>query len=239
MLELNNLFAGYFLNTPILKNINLRITSGDVVAIIGKNGSGKSTLAKSLINLVPYTEGDITWNGSSLLHESTNLLMNRGIGFFFQGGRVFPNLTVSENLQLSKVTMGISKPNSDDSFLGSYIEKFISDKGKQIASFLSGGQQHILAILMVLITHPQLLILDEPSAGLSPESINVIYDLIHQYRLSEQPTIILIEQNLQVAFKYSERIILLEKGEIQLSEASDGKMSQTMQNEYFNVRSSK
>jgi ABC-type branched-subunit amino acid transport system ATPase component len=215
MLKIRNLISGYTKNNDILKGINLTLAENEVVAIIGQNGSGKSTLAKSIMGMVPYLNGEINCNGSSLIGKSISQISDLGIGFFMQGGRIFPNLTVEENLDF--VCSGL---NRKDTFerkknIKENFDLFKSNsKSKLKASYLSGGEKHQLNLAMVLIKEPSLLILDEPSAGLSPSNRKDLYDILYSLKSRFTKGILLIEQNISSGIEISNRIILLQNGNI-------------------------
>ena len=195
MLEIRNLKCAYTQNNFIIKGLNLTINNNEVVGIIGQNGSGKSTLAKSILHLVPYVSGEIDFNGKSIINKKTNEISNMGIGFFLQGGRIFPNLTIQENMDF--VCGNINKQERLDRLLKISIIFDLFKRGRMNlkASYLSGGEQHQLALAMLLIQEPRLLILDEPSAGLSPEKIKKTYKILDTIKKRMDVSILLIEQN--------------------------------------------
>ena len=213
MLTISNLYAGYTKDHPILKGINLTVGDGKVTGILGRNGSGKSTLAKAICGLVPFTEGDILLDGTQIASLPTHELAKLGIGFFQQGGRVFPNLTVSDN-----ITFAAGSLNKIE-----YIERLNEIKGwfellrkpdrlKLNASFLSGGEKHQLALAMVLIQKPKFLILDEPSAGLSPSNQKILYDSLIVMQQNTNLSILVIEQNVALAAEFCEATYILQNG---------------------------
>jgi ABC-type branched-subunit amino acid transport system ATPase component len=211
-LQLSKLYAGYTEGNSILNGINLTVDEGEVLGIIGQNGSGKSTLAKAIMNLLPYVSGEIALDGKPLLCKSTNKIAEMGIGFFLQGGRIFPHLTVMENLALA--AREAQKRNARDRMvgLGESFELLINGREKTQAAALSGGEKQHLALAMVLVNAPKVLILDEPSAGLSPVNAKAIYHVLAGFRETNHTTILLIEQNISMAFALSNRINLLENG---------------------------
>ena len=160
MLTINNLYAGYNKENPILKGINLTVERGEVIGILGRNGSGKSTLAKSICGLVPYIKGDIMLDGIPLNGLHTFKIAKMGIGLFLQGGRVFPNLSVYENIIFA---MGSTRKKDFDERFNEISSRFEllkkPDRLKLKASYLSGGEKHQLALAMILIQKPKLLIL--------------------------------------------------------------------------------
>ena len=215
MLELKNIYAGYSKGNDILKGIDLTLNENEVVAVVGQNGSSKSTLAKSIMGMVPYIYGEINYNGELLIKKTIPQIANLGIGFFIQGGRIFPHLTVEENLEFA--CSGLRKKDTAErrEEIKQYFDLLKGDsRSKLKASYLSGGEKHQLALAMVLIRKPNLLILDEPSAGLSPGYINTLYNILFQIKQSKVCSILVIEQNLELSLKLSNRYILLQNGQI-------------------------
>ena len=212
MLEIKNLTSGYTKNNSVLQGIDLTLDN-EVVTIGGQNGSGKSTLAKTIMGMVPYVNGEIYFNGYSLIGKSIPQIASLGIGFFMQGGRIFPNLSVDENLEF--VSNGLKKKATDErrEEIKQYFDLLKGNsRSKLKASYLSGGERHQLALAMVLMNKPNLLILDEPSAGLSPGYVKNLYDILLQIKQNENRNILVIEQNVDLSFKLSDRYICLENG---------------------------
>ncbi len=218
MLLLENVISGYRKNSPILKGINLQVEENEAVAIIGQNGAGKSTLAKSIMNLVPYVSGEILFNGHSIVGKNTQQIVNLGVGFFFQGGRVFPHLTVEENLIIAGVGLNKNEFKSRRAEIEQYFDLLKNENNNRLklkASYLSGGEQHQLALAMVLMKKPKLLILDEPSAGLSPGNVKKLYGILEKIKKEESISILLIEQNVNLAISFSDELFLLRNGFIE------------------------
>ena len=213
MLHIKNLYAGYAKDKPILKGVDLVVEKGQVIGILGRNGSGKSTLAKAVCGLVPYVEGEIILNGKSLVGHTTNRIIAEGLGFFLQGGRIFPNLTVGENLAFAgrELEKRITKQRKEE--MSDWFELLQKkDRSNLKASYLSGGEKHQLAMAMVLMRKPVFLILDEPSAGLSPGNQTAIYKALELIRSAEKLTMMVIEQNIELAQKFSDIIFRVQNG---------------------------
>lgn len=213
-LVIKNLHAGYVSGIEILKGIDLDIHDGEVLGVIGLNGSGKSTLGKSIMNLLPYRSGQLIFEGKDISLLPARELSRLGISIMRQGGQVFTTMTVQENLD-------IAFGNNTDKAYRELITKMIPllnessrEMGKRTADKLSGGQRHQLALAMALATKPSLLILDEPSAGLSPVSVEKMYELLEIVKQTLNVTIILIEQNINKAISFCDRSILLSQGTI-------------------------
>jgi ABC-type branched-subunit amino acid transport system ATPase component len=216
MLKLEKIYGGYMDNHSILNGVDLNIAPNETVALIGQNGAGKSTLAKAVLGMLPYSSGTINYNGKIINNKNTIDIVNAGIAYFMQGGRVFPHLTVNENLIFAGRTQKRVDFDQNKHLLSHYFS-LLGNRSKldQEASFLSGGEKHQLALSMALINRPNLLILDEPSAGLSPQNIEKLYDVLDEIRKREKVTILLIEQNVDKAVSFSNKIALLKNGVIE------------------------
>lgn len=222
LLTIKDLKAGYIKNNYVLKGIYLTIHKKETVAIVGKNGAGKSTLAKAILNIAPIIHGEIKLKNNTIFDKETryetNRIISQGIGYFIQGGKIFPNLSVEENLRFAGLKLDRlhykSKIESIKKYFGVLLDK------RMKASFLSGGEQHQLALAMVMMREPELLLLDEPSAGLSPINRNKLFDIIHRISRDRDIGILLIEQNVKIAVDYSDRILKLELGKFTKEESS-------------------
>lgn len=213
-LVIKDLHAGYMKEIEILKGIDLNVHDGEVMGVIGLNGSGKSTLGKAIMNILPYRSGEILLNGKDISALSARELSRLGISIMRQGGQVFTMMTVLENLD---VAFGNNLDIAYRDMITSLVPLLNSqDKElmKRTADKLSGGQRHQLALAMALATKPSLLILDEPSAGLSPLSVEKMYCLLEEVKRTLNLTIILIEQNINKAISFCDRCILLSQGTI-------------------------
>jgi branched-chain amino acid transport system ATP-binding protein len=233
MLSLKNITAGYTKENMILKGINLTVGNNEVVAIVGQNGSGKSTLAKSVLNLVPYIEGKIKFDDKNIVKEGTAIIAKKGIGFFMQGGRTFPNLTVEENLIFASGDLNKIEYAERLDTIKTYFEIFNNSKMNLQASYLSGGEQHQLALAMVLMNKPKFLILDEPSAGLSPANVKSLYNALYKIKENEVKSTLIIEQNVNAAIEFSNRVVLLQEGTIAKEELSKNLNSSEKIDEFF------
>jgi ABC-type branched-subunit amino acid transport system ATPase component len=209
ILQIENLTGGYTQGHDILQGVDLEVNEGDSIGIIGLNGSGKTTLAKAIMNILPYRQGRIFFNGIDISKKSTQELSSLGIAMFMQGGRVFDELSVWENLSFA----ANSKKDLEE------IEKFsppLHFENKKLftmrADKLSGGERHTLALLMCMLRKPELLILDEPSAGLSPVAVSEMYQALDLFRKKKHLTIVLIEQNVAKAIEFCSSVNLLRNG---------------------------
>lgn len=206
ILELKDIKGGYTKGVDILRGVSLSVENGEAIGVIGLNGSGKSTLGKSILNMLPHQQGKIILDGEDISGLSTSEIASRGISIMHQGGKVFDNLTVDENLSLA------GKMNPDFKNLIPLLQEGI---GSRMADRLSGGQRHQLALAMALLGHPRLVVLDEPSAGLSPKAVEEMYKILSTARKELGISIILIEQNISKAIIFCDRSLLIAQGKIE------------------------
>mgnify|MGYP002626430650 CR=1 FL=1 len=202
LLEINGLYGGYERGVNILQGIDLSVAEGEALGIIGLNGSGKSTLGKAVMNLLPYRSGHITFDGQDITGRTSNELSRLGIAIMHQGGTVFPNLSVLENIQLAIGNTRLSDFASQYSDIIPLLKKSRRELSNTMADKLSGGQRHELALAMTLSHRPRLLILDEPSAGLSPIAVEEMYAMLNKIREQFGAAIMLIEQNIARAVEF-------------------------------------
>lgn len=213
ILEIKGLSGGYLLGVDILQDVNLAIEVGEAVGIIGLNGSGKSTLGKAIVNLIPIREGEILYKGVPVKDMSASDLSQQGVVIMQQGGRVFRTMSVWDNLQLAFST----KNRQVMDILTEIIPLLQRSKRElryRMADRLSGGERHQLALAMTLAQQPQLVILDEPSAGLSPKAVDEMYRMLTLAKEKLGISILLIEQNIAKAIAFCNRCALLSQGQI-------------------------
>lgn len=215
MLKLENITAGYTKINPILKGVNLAVKENEVVAIVGQNGAGKSTIAKAIMNMLPYVTGDIYFKDEQLNGKSTQQIVNSGLNFFMQGGRIFPHLTVEENLDFAGMDFSKKELQKKKAEISEYFDLFKNGRSNLEASYLSGGEQHQLALAMVMLRKPEFLILDEPSAGLSPGNVKRLYEILKIIKTNLAIGIMLIEQNVSMAFEFGDQVFLLQDGVVE------------------------
>ena len=206
ILELKDIKGGYTKNVDILRGVSLSVEKGEALGIIGLNGSGKSTLGRSILNMLPHQSGTIILDGEDISELSTSEIASRGISIMHQGGKVFDSLTVDENLSLA------GKMSSEFKKLIPLLQEGI---GSRMADRLSGGQRHQLALAMALLNRPRLVILDEPSAGLSPKAVDDMYSILSTVKKELGISIILIEQNISKAISFCDRSLLIAQGQIE------------------------
>ena len=180
ILECNGIAAGYVKGLNILQGIDLVVNEGEIVSIIGPNGAGKSTLLKAIMSLIKVSAGRFYINGIEKTNLSTHKIVMEGIGYVPQVANVFPSLTIEENLEIGSWSIKQKK----EALKKIYSDfPLLSERKKDKAGNLSGGQRQILALGRALITSPSLLLLDEPSAGLSPVAINEVFTSIKEIKL--------------------------------------------------------
>ena len=209
VLECNGIAAGYVKGLNILQGVDLVVKEKEIVSIIGPNGAGKSTLLKAIMGLIDISGGRFYINGIEKTNLATHKIVEEGIGYVPQVANVFPSLTIEENLEIGSWSLNKNQKES----LKHIYEKFslLSDRKKDKAGNLSGGQRQILALARALITKPNLLLLDEPSAGLSPVAINEVFSIINDINQSGV-SILLVEQNAKRALSFSNRGYVLDQG---------------------------
>jgi len=209
VLECNGIAAGYVKGLNILQGVDLVVKEKEIVSIIGPNGAGKSTLLKAIMGLIDISGGRFYINGIEKTNLATHKIVNEGIGYVPQVANVFPSLTIEENLEIGSWSLNKNQKES----LKRIYEKFslLRDRKKDKAGNLSGGQRQILALARALITKPNLLLLDEPSAGLSPVAINEVFSIINDINKSGV-SILLVEQNAKRALSFSDRGYVLDQG---------------------------
>ena len=208
ILECNGIAAGYVKGLNILQGIDLVVNDGEIVSIIGPNGAGKSTLLKAIMSLIKVSAGRFYINGIEKTNLSTHKIVLEGIGYVPQVENVFPSLTIEENLEIGSWSIKQKK----EALKKIYSDfPLLSDRKKDKAGNLSGGQRQILALGRALITSPKLLLLDEPSAGLSPLAISEVFTSIKEINESGV-SILLVEQNAKRALGFSDRGYVLDQG---------------------------
>mgnify|MGYP004510745271 FL=1 len=219
ILELNNVNVHYG-NIHALKGVSLHVEEGEIVTLIGSNGAGKSTTLNSVIGLVRSSGGSIRFLGEDITNRKPSEIVRMGMGYAPEGRDICPKLTVRENLEIGFFTRHDPKEKQKNLEFIFDLFPLLSEREKQLAGTLSGGEQQMLAIGRALMCSPKLLMLDEPSLGLAPSLVKVIFQLIRQIG-STGVTVLLIEQNANMALKTANRGYVLETGNVILSGASE------------------
>ena len=212
MLKLDNISA-YYGNINALSNINLEVEQGEIVSLLGANGAGKSSTLKVISGLLEPRDGDVYFRDDKITGMEPEKIVDHGIIHIPEGRQIFPTLTVVENLKIGAYR--IRKSTNWRNKLDDIFEYFpvLSDRKEQQGGTLSGGEQQMLAIARGLMAEPELLMLDEPSLGLAPLIVKDIFKIIKKIN-SEGVTILLVEQNANMALKIANRAYILETGEI-------------------------
>lgn len=215
MLHIENLQV-YYGAINAIKGISFDVEQGEIIALIGANGAGKTTILHTISGLVPAKSGSITFNGTELTKTPAHKIVSMGMAHVPEGRRIFQELTVYENLMLGAFTR---KDKAEiENTLEEVFKRFprLEERRTQIAGTLSGGEQQMLAMGRALMSHPSIILMDEPSMGLSPLYVSEIFDIIQSVNESGT-TVLLVEQNAKKALSVANRAYVLETGKIVLS----------------------
>ena len=215
MLEVKNLEV-YYGVICALKGISFEVNEGEIVSLIGANGAGKTTMMQSVVGLLPKKAGSVVFNGQDITKTPCHKIVQLGMTQVPEGRRIFQELSVYENLMMGAYTIKDQQQFKAD--IESTFERFprLKERRNQIAGTLSGGEQQMLAMSRALMSHPKLLMLDEPSMGLAPILVDQIFEIIKELHAAGT-TILLVEQNATKALQIADRAYVLENGLITLS----------------------
>ena len=199
-----------------IKGLSFEVNQGEIIALIGANGAGKTTTLQTITGLIPSKAGTITYEGQDITKIPGYKLVGMGIAHVPEGRRVFAELSVLQNLKLGAYTR--NDKNEMEETLKMIYERFprLEERKNQMAGTLSGGEQQMLAMGRALMSHPKLIVMDEPSMGLSPLYVNEIFDIIQKIN-ADGVTVLLVEQNAKKALSIASRAYVLETGKIALS----------------------
>lgn len=220
MLDINALDV-YYGNVQVLRELSISVNEGEVVAVIGSNGAGKTTLLRTISGLLQPKAGTITFDGTRIDGMAPHLVTKCGIGHVMEGRQIFANLTVRENLLVGAYL------HSDKAKIARLVEKaerlfpVLHERRDQLGGTLSGGEQQMLAIGRALMGSPRMLLLDEPSLGLSPLLVEQVAEAIETIRDEEGTPMLLVEQNARLALALSQRGYVIETGEVVLNGESE------------------
>ncbi len=219
ILELKEVHTSYG-NIDALKGISLKVLPGEIVTIIGANGAGKSTALMSICGITPLKKGQIYYNGQPIHGKPADTLPQLGLCQVPEGRRIFPRLSVEDNLELGAFFR--KDPSHIQTDLKHVFDLFpvLEERRRQMGGTLSGGEQQMLAIGRALMSRPKLLLLDEPSLGLAPLIVQRIFDIVRDINAKENTTILLVEQNANLALQIAKRGYVLETGKIVMEDSA-------------------
>ena len=234
MLELRDVSAGYG-TFQALFGVSLKVDAGEAVAVIGPNGAGKTTLLRVISKLIDSSAGEILMEGARVNEVEPHRVIDLGIAHVPENRRLFPRLTVEENLRMGAY---VASARAQFAARLAYVYELfprLEERREQLAGTLSGGEQQMCAIARGLMSKPRLLLLDEPSAGLAPVIVQRIFELVHRLR-GEGYTVLIVEQNVQQVLKVVDRAYLLEVGRIKASgRAADLAASDDIRRAYVGI----
>jgi branched-chain amino acid transport system ATP-binding protein len=214
-LEIDDLSVNYG-SVPAVRKLALTVSAGEIVGLIGPNGAGKSTTMHAIVGLVPTHSGDIRVHGTSIVGRKPEAIARRGVALVPEGRRIFAELTVEENLRLGLVARRDRAEASDDQQWIEELFPVVQEFRARQAGTLSGGQQQQLAIARALVAGPDVLLLDEPSLGLAPTTVDVVLDTLGEIR-ARGVTVLLVEQRAQRTVALSDRTYVMTNGEIRMT----------------------
>ena len=234
LLELTNVHS-YYGHIHALKGVSLYVNEGEIVTLIGSNGAGKSTSLRTISGIIHAREGKVLLDGKDITHAEPHNIVRMGIGHVPEGRGIFPKLTVQENLEMGAFTVNDQKAIKDRLELVFEMFPRLKERISQYGGTLSGGEQQMLAIGRGLMLNPRILMLDEPSMGLAPVLVDLIFDIIK--KLNEQGvTILLVEQNALMALSIANRGYVLQTGSIALTDdAAKLKKNEMVQKTYLGI----
>ncbi len=216
MLDLQDIHT-YYGHIHALKGVSMHINQGEIVALIGGNGAGKTTTLRTVSGMMKPRSGQLSYQGGSIAGVPAHRIMQQGISHVPEGRRIFPQLTVRENLEVGAYTVTDKATVEQRIQEGFTFFPRLKERENQLGGTMSGGEQQMLAIARALMVNPKLLLLDEPSMGLSPLFVEAIFDIIGLLNRERGTTILLVEQNANMALSIAHRAYVLQTGEIKLS----------------------
>ena len=234
LLELTNVHS-YYGHIHALKGVSLHVNAGEIVTLIGANGAGKSTTLRTISGLLHAKEGAVKLEGKDITHLEPHLVVSSGVGHVPEGRGIFPKLTVRENLEIGAYT--VDNQSKNDERMEEVFRLFprLKERVDQHGGTLSGGEQQMLAIGRGLMLHPRILMLDEPSMGLAPVLVELIFSIINELNKGGT-TILLVEQNARMALSIAHRGYVLQTGEIVLTDTAEKlKKNEMVQKSYLGI----
>jgi len=234
MLVVDNIHS-YYGSIHALKGISLSVEKGEIVTLIGANGAGKSTTLRTITGLMKPTVGQVFLNGEDITPLKANLIVSKGMAMVPEGRRIFARLTVAENLDMGAF---LREKKDIPKELERVFALFprLKERRNQVAGTLSGGEQQMLAMARAMMTHPQVLLMDEPSMGLAPVLVETIFETIQVVNKQEGTTMLLVEQNAQMALSVANRGYVLETGHIVLTDSAESlRTNESVQKAYLGI----
>ena len=219
MLELKNIKTFYG-NIQALKDVSIKISEGEIITLIGANGAGKSTTLMSICGIVPPRSGEVLFMGKPIQNLPPNNIVSLGISQVPEGRRIFPFLSVAENLDMGAFLRSDKDEIRRDIEYIYELFPILAERRNQAGGTLSGGEQQMLAISRALMAKPRLLLLDEPSLGLAPLVVKQIFEIIKKINTESKTTIFLVEQNANMALKVAHRGYVMETGRVSMTDTA-------------------
>jgi branched-chain amino acid transport system ATP-binding protein len=219
MLEVKNLNVSYGI-TPILRDVSFNIRQGEIIALLGSNGAGKTTLVNTVMGMLKPVSGDIVFQGEHIENMPPHEIVKRGVAQVPEGRKIFPYISVRDNLFLGAFSKEAWSKRNDSAEWVYSLFPLLKERRNMPARTLSGGEQQMLVIGRGLMSHPKLIMVDEPSLGLAPKLLSEVYDILEKFR-EEKITTLLSEQNARQALTISDRGYVLENGRVVLTDSSD------------------
>lgn len=224
MLKLVNVKT-YYGNIQALKGVNIEVSEGEIITLIGSNGAGKTTTLMSISGITPPGSGEILFMGQPIHNMSPDKIVALGISQVPEGRHIFPQLTVMENLHMGAFLRNDKDGIAEDIEYVFGLFPILTERRHQAGGTLSGGEQQMLAISRALMARPRLLLLDEPSLGLAPKIVKQIFNIIRKINSEQKTTIFLVEQNANLALQVATRGYVMENGRVVLEDYSDSLLS--------------
>jgi branched-chain amino acid transport system ATP-binding protein len=233
LLAVDDLTVAYGAVTA-LRDVSLRVATGEIVAALGPNGAGKTTLLRTIAGAHKPKTGDVLLDGASIVGMSPEAVVRKGVALVPEGRKIFPNLTVQENLAVGGITRKDRDELRDDA--DRWLTRFpiLGERSDQLAGTLSGGEQQQLAVARALMSRPRLLLLDEPSLGLAPIFVDRIFELVAELRAAGT-TILLVEQNVHRALEIADRAYVLAVGAVVASGSTDTLVEGDLERSYLGI----
>jgi branched-chain amino acid transport system ATP-binding protein len=234
MLVVDNIHS-YYGSIHALKGISLSVEKGEIVTLIGANGAGKSTTLRTITGLMKPSVGRVFLNGEDITPLKANLIVSKGMAMVPEGRRIFARLTVAENLDMGAFLRERKDIPKELERVFTLFPR-LKERRNQVAGTLSGGEQQMLAMARAMMTHPQVLLMDEPSMGLAPVLVETIFETIQVVNKQEGTTMLLVEQNAQMALSVANRGYVLETGNIVLTDSAESlRTNESVQKAYLGI----